>query len=152
MQLWLQMKLLLQVVAWAIFVCLMVVVIVCCEEIWENAHIKFPIFESFNSNAWLEFECLDFIRVLQSLYHHLKIKAATTEFRSYFSFSYNNKETQSFKVNSTSGLVKSLECVSLVGCQQKIESCNFNPEKKKGCIEHSIMHKSWNRKMCLVLR
>ena len=38
------------------------------------------------------------------------------------------------------------------GYQQRIESCNLNPEKRKVSIEHSITHKSWSWKICLVLR
>ena len=64
---------------------------------------------NFNLNAWLEFKCLNFIRMVQSSYYHFKIKVATANLGSYFSLKAreNNKEPQSLKVNSTPDLVKS---------------------------------------------
>ena len=62
--------------------------IVYCKKMLE-AHIKFqnvsklPFF--FNLNAWLQFECLNFIRIFESLYDHFKMKMDTRELCSYFS-------------------------------------------------------------------
>ena len=66
-----------QVASWAILVCVMGVVFVCSEKVSESACIKFSNFECFNWNAWLEFECLNFIRMLESSYCHFKVKMAT---------------------------------------------------------------------------
>ena len=57
----------------------------------------------------------------------------------------NNKETQSFKVNSTPDLVKSSEHVILADTEaanKELEAAtSINSEKRKICIEHSITHK-----------
>ena len=94
--------------------------IVCCEKILENAHIQFPNFEFFNSNAWLGLECLNLM--FQSSCYYFKIKVSTRDLRSDFSLKTkeDNKEAQVLKVHSTPDLVKSSEHVTLAA----VESVN----------------------------
>ena len=69
---------------------------------------------------------------------------ATRDLRSYFSLKAKKEATRP-KVNSRPDLVKLSEHVCLNrcrDCQQRIENCNFNPEKRKLFTEHFITHKS----------
>lgn len=82
-----------------------VVVIVCCKKILESAHVKFPNFKFFNSNAWLEFERLNFIRMFERSYLSVQNKNAAKNIGSSFSLKakVTNKKAQSLKVNSGIG-------------------------------------------------
>lgn len=82
----------------SLFVCLMVAVIVCCEKVLENAHIKFVNFNFLNLNVWLELECLYFIIIFQSLYYHFRIKMATRNLRFYFSYVFSEITKPSCKL------------------------------------------------------
>ena len=99
-----------------IFVCLMLVVIVSCKKILENTHIKFLNFDFFNSSGWLEFECLNFIRMFQSSCYHFKIKLATETYV-HFSRWKQKKTIKKLEVYSSPNLVKSSEHVTLADAE-----------------------------------